>query len=297
MEEERVLRHAVGRSTLAEGFAIPRDFEEWVEAPPKGSKREVTLEFGDEEVRAYLRCLNNERGSVQVKYENMAGAPFRDWLRRVFGTYQEVARGDYIEVRRISRDRFSVTPVRADDDVPALQPRQWILHGGAEELLSQDTPLAELPAIVRTVPFHQGEDQSFYNQKFSDGFAAWSWGAELRAIPQLGLRCDFSKAGVLVEVEFGNAATYYQDFVKFLLGNRWAGIEAGVLVVPTFSFAQHLCDLGRQRAVAKGRRYYSGMISFDKVEREFEYLEFMLDMPIVVMGVSSSFIEGNEGIA
>ena len=45
MADERVLRHAVGKSTLAEGFAIPRGFEEWIEAPSKGSKREIRLEF------------------------------------------------------------------------------------------------------------------------------------------------------------------------------------------------------------------------------------------------------------
>ncbi|MGC8863927.1 MAG: hypothetical protein ACP5R5_14310, partial [Armatimonadota bacterium] len=35
------------------------------------------------------------------------------------------------------------------------------------------------------------------------------------------------------QIEFGNARTYYQDYVKFLLGNRYAGVGLGVLVVPS----------------------------------------------------------------
>lgn len=107
-------------------------------------------------------------------------------------------------------------------------------------------------------------------------------------VQELGLKCDFAKDGVQVEVEFGNARTYYQDFVKFLLGNRYAGIELGVLVVPTSSFARHLCQIGQQRAVEKGRGQYSGMIDFDKVYREFHYLEFMLSMPIAIAGIGST---------
>ena len=109
-------------------------------------------------------------------------------------------------------------------------------------------------------------------------------------IKELGLKSDFSKDGVQVEIEFGNARTYYQDFVKFLLANQYNDVSLGVLVVPSFSFAKHLCEVGRQRALKKGRTKYSGMIDFDKVHREFRYLEFMLPMPIAIAGVGSTAI-------
>jgi hypothetical protein len=119
-------------------------------------------------------------------------------------------------------------------------------------------------------------------------FKEWDWSAECKVIPQLGLKCDYIKDLIQVEVEFGNARSYYQDFTKFLLGNRYSEIQLGVLIVPTVSFANHLCENGKRRAIEKGRTQYSGMIDFSKVSREFQYLEFMLPMPIAVAAIGSS---------
>jgi len=138
---------------------------------------------------------------------------------------------------------------------------------------------------VRTVPFRNGQGQAFYNRAIAAGFKSWNWFAECKVIPELGLKCDFAKSGAQVEVEFGNARTYYQDYTKFLLGNRYAATELGILLVPTVGFARHLCEVGRQRAISRGRTQYSGMIHFDKVTRDFEYLEFMLQMPIAIAGI------------
>jgi hypothetical protein len=59
------------------------------------------------------------------------------------------------------------------------------------------------------------------------------------------------------EVEFGNARAYYQDDVKFTLAAHYKTAEFGVLIVPTEQFARSLCKVGRQRALAKGRRSYT----------------------------------------
>jgi len=72
------------------------------------------------------------------------------------------------------------------------------------------------------------------------------------------------------------------------LGNRYSGIEVGVLLVPTACFARHLCEIGRERAMSRGHTSYSGMIDFDKVQRELRYLEFMLPMRIAVAGLNAS---------
>ncbi|MHB8997745.1 MAG: BglII/BstYI family type II restriction endonuclease [Armatimonadota bacterium] len=247
--------------------------------------------FDDDRIPATLRTIANGNGSVQVKYENRLGEPFRAWLSRTFAATLGGARGEYFEVHAVDESVFRILAFPlAPDDGSSLQVEQWLLHQGATAFLEQDTPLAEIAAVVRDVPFRAAEGQAFYNQAISASFASWSWSAECRVFPDLALKCDFAKDGAQVEVEFGNARTYYQDFTKFLLGKRYGQIEVGVLLVPTLRFAKHLCEVGRQRAVAKGRARYSGMIHFDKVQREFQYLEFMLQMPIAVAGIGSSAV-------
>lgn len=78
------LRHAVGRSTLAEGFAVPRHLEEWIGAPEKGKKRSITLTFDGMEARVTLRRLANAYGHVQVKYDSKDSSAFRQWLSHTF---------------------------------------------------------------------------------------------------------------------------------------------------------------------------------------------------------------------
>lgn len=288
---ETVLKHVVGKSTLNEGFAVPRGFEDWVGAPDRGCRREISLAFDGHRIIAALRRIDNEQSSVQVKYENKAGEPFRNWLATVFAVSTADSTGGFFEVRRVGTDAFEVMAFPVGEwSTSSLQIQQWLFHRGADRLLEHDTPLAEIPAVVHGVPFADGEGQSFYNQAFSRSFESWSWQSECRVIPELGLKCDFAKHGVQAEVEFGNARTYYQDYVKFLLGNRYCGASVGVLIIPSVSFAKHLCEIGRQRAVEKGRSQYSGMIDFDKVHREFRYLEFMLHMPIAIAGVGSTAV-------
>ena len=92
-----------------------------------------------------------------------------------------------------------------------------------------------------------------------------------------------------MEVEFGNARSYYQDYVKFMLAKKYQSARLGVLICPTNSFASLLCELGRQRArenvVGERVPVYSGMMSYEKAVRELPFLGFMFEMPIVVAGV------------
>ncbi|MFA6470469.1 MAG: BglII/BstYI family type II restriction endonuclease [Candidatus Latescibacterota bacterium] len=286
---DALLRHVVRKSTFKEGFAIPKDFEEWISAPNKGCKREICLIFDGYRIPATLRRIDNEQMSVQVKYENNTGQPFRYWLASIFNASLSGCIGEYFEVSRRSDTEFQITAFpRQTTSIDVLNVEQWLFHKGTEEILEHDTPLSEIPALVHKVPFVYDEGQSFYNRAFSVCFEKWDWCSECKVIPQLGLKCDFAKGGIQVEIEFGNARTYYQDFIKFLLGNHYCGIHLGVLIVPTVSFAKHLCEVGRQRAISKGRSKYSGMIDFDKVFRELHFLEFMIPMPIAVAAIGSS---------
>ncbi len=117
------------------------------------------------------------------------------------------------------------------------------------------------------------------------------WQEETRILTEIGLRCDFQKNGIWLEVEFGNARVYYQDYIKFLLASRYQEARLSVLLCPTNAFAQLLCDLGQRRAMArKGRGAqrpptYSGMMSYEKAIRELPFLEFLLTNKLVVAGI------------
>lgn len=161
----------------------------------------------------------------------------------------------------------------------------WLFHKGAEKYGSEGV-LTEIQVIVQSVDFVDTVGQAHYNQAFAHQFTGWAWEKEKRVVSDLGLKSDFSKNGAWVEVEFGNARTYYQDYLKFLIAFHHGTAKIGILIVPSESFARHLCNVGRQKAEIKGRTSYGGMIHFEKVKREFRYLEFMLSMPIAIAGIS-----------
>jgi len=281
-----ILRHVIGKSTLEAGFTVPRSFEEWIGSPEKGKKRLVKLIFENGSISATLRHLNNARGHVQVKYEDAHGIAFREWMNTKFKKSIRQSCGEYIEIHKIDNQTFRVIPFPQNNNSDNLIIHEWLYHKGAEDF-SEDGTLSEIQAIIQSIGFVDTESQSHYNRMFAHQFANWAWELEPRVVPELGLKSDFAKDGAWVEIEFGNARTYYQDFLKFMLAFHHGAAQIGVLVVPSESFARHLCNVGRQRAVAKGKACYSGMIHFEKVKREFKYLEFMLSMPIAIAAIGA----------
>lgn len=286
MVKPLILKHVIGKSTLEEGFTVPRAFEEWFDSPEKGKKRLITLVFENGSVTATLRHLNNARGHVQVKYEDAQAAGFREWMKNIFNKSLKQSCGEYIELHKVDNQTFKIIPFPQIDKFDNLIIQEWLFHRGAEDYRSGGT-LSEIQAIIQSVGFVDTEGQSHYNRMFAHQFANWAWEEEKRVVPELGLKSDFAKDGAWVEVEFGNSRTYYQDFLKFMLAFHHGSAQIGVLVVPSESFARHLCNVGRQRAVAKGKACYSGMIHFEKVRREFKYREFMLSMPIAIVGIGT----------
>ena len=280
------LRHVVGKSTLAEGLTVPKGLEEWIRAPDAGEKRQIKLLYDEGEITATLRRLANARGHVQIKYQNKEAARFRRWLTWVFSATVTGMEGEYLELVRVGGDTFRVNafPINRQP-AKGLVVSEWILHRTSEHAVETYEPIREIPAIVQSVEFNAAEGQGFYNRLLRKAFSQWHWESEKRVHPDLLLKCDFIKGAVLVEVEFGNARTYYQDYIKFMLAFNQKAAEVGVLVVPAQAFARLLCDVGRAKAVAQGRRYYSGMIDMAKVRRELPYLDFMLSMPLAIAAI------------
>ena len=280
-----VLRHAIGKSTFSEGFAVPVALEAWINAPGPGKKRSITLGFDGQRCQATLRRLANERGHVQVKYGGSRGASFRNWLAFKFEASNKTHCGEYIEMKRVCEDIFEVTAFTSESAPESLLVHDWIFHRCGQAPFDTWPPLREIPAILKGVNWQSSEGQGYYNSEISRSFNRWIWDSEVRVAPELRLSADFLKQDVQTEVEFGNARTYYQDLVKFMLAHKWHNVQLGILIVPSEQFASELCRLGRTKAKAKGRRSYSGMIHFEKVRRELPFLDFMIDMSLVVAGI------------
>lgn len=281
-----VLRHTIGKSTLSEGISVPKSFEKWVNAPSRGQKRTLTIFFDDKHITATLRRIANNRGHVQIKYENKEGEPFREWLASIFKPAADGMTGEYIELQKVDDDKYKVNPFPLGKKTDAhLEVVEWIFHRTNSRSSFRRDAIREIPAIVQSVHYHPSEGQAFNNRQLSRIFADWDWQPERRVIPELPLKCDFLKNNVQVEVEFGNARSYYQDYIKFLLAFQQRTTKLGVLIVPTENFASMLCHIGKEKAEKKGGKSYSGMIHMGKVRREFPFLSFMLKMPLAIASI------------
>ena len=290
-------RHLVGRSTLTQGIAIRRDFEEWFDAPPKGEARSITLAYGPEQssVEVVLRRVNNESGSVQIRYQSRRQKPFREWLSATFDPADRAHNPLLLELHKIGEDAYRVAPLLRDDRGNlhlCLGPALY--HNNAASLERQTPVFQDISEAISAIPVAPGVGQAHYNEQIRQQFVARGWSCNEPVVPELPLRSDFKRGDVQVEVEFGNARSYYQDYLKFLLPFTRGIIRIGVLLVPTTDFARLLCMMGTRRAVERANRAgvsltrppkYSGMITYEKVEREFEPLRFVLNMPLVVRGV------------
>lgn len=88
--------------------------------------------------------------------------------------------------------------------------------------------------------------------------------------PETGLRGDYKKGSLQVEVQFGNMARWYTDVFKFQLSYSLDRIDVAVLVVPTQSFA-NLID--------------ENVAYYERVKRELPWAKMSLTLPIWVVGV------------
>nr|VFK25960.1 MAG: hypothetical protein BECKMB1821G_GA0114241_101720 [Candidatus Kentron sp. MB]VFK33778.1 MAG: hypothetical protein BECKMB1821I_GA0114274_105312 [Candidatus Kentron sp. MB]VFK76377.1 MAG: hypothetical protein BECKMB1821H_GA0114242_105412 [Candidatus Kentron sp. MB] len=78
----------------------------------------------------------------------------------------------------------------------------------------------------------------------------------------------------------------------FLIAAKYQHYQCGVLLCPTASLANYLCDLGRERARRKTDQTravsYSGMMTYEKAVRELPYLGHVLKTKVVIAGLDVS---------
>jgi len=294
MKEAKVFRHVVGKSTLKEGITIPKNFESWFDSPEVGSKREITLIYDkDKEINVILRRLNNRGRHVQIKYETTKHSQFRDWLQAVFSESGEQTTGEILEFYKVLKDKYLLKPVTLEMvDGTNLRISQTLYHGGAQNIIPYVPAFKQVSEVINEISFKVGKTQIYYNQKLREGFIRRGWSTDKPIIEYLNLRYDHRRGSVQVEVEFGNARSYYQDYLKFSIAFNEGLISLGGLITPTADFAHIICEIGREKAWQKvkqqglGRKpTYSGMMTYEKAAWEFQYVKFMLNMPIVVMGI------------
>ena len=287
-------KHLVGKSTLKEGITIHKNFESFFESPEVGNKREITIIYSDNRsTKVTLRKLNNVRQHVHIKYASKVNIPFVNWLNEVFVATRSGTVGEFLEFRQVSSDIYQLIPITKENTVNAGLYIADSMQHQPSNIDYENRALDELKSVVSSIMFQVDEGQIYYNRELERKFVEYGWDKEGRAIPELDLKYDFRKDGVQVEVEFGNARSYYQDYIKFMLSYHSKQINLGVLITPTFDFANVLCEIGKQKALLRGKKTYSGMMHFEKAHREFHYLKDIFNMPIVIVGIDiNSFSEG-----
>jgi hypothetical protein len=287
---DMTFKHLIGKSTLKEGITIHKGFESFFESPDSGQKKEITLLYGDDQsVNVALSRSNNIRKHVHIKYTNKAQAAFVDWLNETFIETKKGSIGEFLEFQKVSPNVFKLIPITLGMAHNAkLYIADSAFHKTDQATLKAEGSFLEVERIINSISFKADEGQIFYNRALEKAFSEHEWQREVKAIPDLDLKCDYRKATVQVEVEFGNARAYYQDYIKFILSYFSKQIHLGILITPTLGFANILCEIGKQKALQRGRKTYSGMMHFEKAFKEFHYLKPLFDMPIVILGIDIS---------
>jgi hypothetical protein len=132
------------------------------------------------------------------------------------------------------------------------------------------------PIGGKKLPFVLPVDQGTLNKQLKQSFRKAGWTSEPVASgalagpgTALGLKGDFHRNGVFVEVEFGNIASMHRDFFKFQIANR-AGIgHVGVLIAATERLA---------------RFFDSGVTTYEAAMRHLPYLAIGIQMPVCIVG-------------
>lgn len=211
--------HPVGVSTFKYGVSIPLEAQtERLRAIEKGGKVPVTILCGAEEpVIAEIRRLNNKPGHLQFRYENKTQERLRLWLAAVFGS---PATDNLLEIIEVAPFTFLFKPI-LKSTAPALQIGALQLHNLERQEMEGFAEIHQIRESLASVEYDAAFNQADYNGLISAGLMNHGWQREQRVVPELGLKCDFEKNGIWVEVEFGNARSYYQDYVKFMLASKY----------------------------------------------------------------------------
>ncbi len=164
MTDTTTFKHLVGRSTLTQGVAVRRDFEDWFDAPAKGEAREIRLLFGSNEVSATLRRLDNETGSVQVRYQSKKQRGFREWLASAFIEPSLAELGRVLEFTKVDSDVYRVSAITGRGlDKLHLTLGPSLYHNNADSLPEADASCSDIGDIIDSIGFRRERGQAYYN--------------------------------------------------------------------------------------------------------------------------------------
>jgi hypothetical protein len=115
-------------------------------------------------------------------------------------------------------------------------------------------------------------DQKALNIRLDEAFRARGWQCQppVTADEVTGIKADYKKDRVQVEVQFGNMARWYTDVFKFQVSYSLDLIDVGVLVIPMQDFAS---------TIDENVAYY------ERVMRELPYAKMSITLPIWVVGI------------
>lgn len=157
--------------------------------------------------------------------------------------------------------------------VPLLNPRELDARLGGVKRRKRE-PVRHDP---RDRYFFLPVDQTKLNTYLDHQFKQAGWTLQPPIVspgrtggPTTGLKGDYKKGRLQVEVQFGNMARWYTDVFKFQLSYSLDEIDVAVLVVPTQAFA-NLID--------------ENIAYFERVRRELPWAKMSLTLPIWVLGV------------
>lgn len=180
--------------------------------------------------------------------------------------------GEVIVEHAFPEEHHSLVEVLSEARIP-LRP--------ADEFTRTGRPLKP-KRHLRTIggakrPFLLPVDQAEMNRALDRALRSKDWdpqpiaaGGLAGSEAPLGLRGDFVRNRVFVEVEFGNTASIFRDLFKFQVANRSAAGDVAVLIVATERFA---------------RFFDSGVATFETLQRLLPYLALGIQMPIWIVGI------------
>jgi len=281
--------HRVSISTIRYGMTIPAISQQsWLRHIGKGERVSVRLRFYDIEIEADIVRINNAVGHLQIRYDRKINQPFKDAIEQLIKK-SENADNVIVEVKEFGEHQFCVLPFSGTDKRTTLAISSPVLHKLDKSVAERNSEYADLIDAILSVNFVADYRQSDYNRAIADELAERNWASESGVAEGLGLHCDFQKNGVWVEVEFGNARTYYQDYIKFLVAKKFQHYQFGILLCPTSSLAGYLCELGKINAQNKRsdnrQSRYSGMMTHEKAVRELAYFSHFLNTKLIIAGL------------
>jgi hypothetical protein len=190
----------------------------------------------------------------------------------------ELRFGQYLHGETICRHDFPDEAGSLQRVLESLEPPLYLVSEFSESTRPK-TPKRQDREIAGhgKKPFLLPVNQTAMNAEIKRSLHGEGWTSEpVAAGPMagpdapLGLRGDFVRNRVFVEVEFGNVASMHRDFFKFQVASRSGAGDVGVLVTATDRLAKF---------------FDSGVTTFESAQRHRPYLAIGVQMPVWLIGM------------